>query len=180
MIDCTKIKNYNNFKIISGVISDTQIEELLDFWNQIEIGTITNENTWDTNSEMKTKIDADNRVVEIVGVKKGLIPFLTEILFNCFECVTDSFELEGPHYFTYYPLGGKHSKHKDFIKSFNREWVITLMLNDDFEGGDLIIEGETVPKEKGSVIIYDGNTKHEVTPVTKGQRFVITECAGKI
>jgi predicted 2-oxoglutarate/Fe(II)-dependent dioxygenase YbiX len=53
------------------------------------------------------------------------------------------------------------------------------MLNDDFEGGDLIINQNITPKEKGIAILYNGGLFHEVTPVLFGERFVVTECAGK-
>ena len=91
----------------------------------------------------------------------------------------EDFEIEFPHYFTHYPLGGKHTLHKDFLPTFNRQWVITLLLNDNFEGGELIINGNVTPKEKWSAILYRGDLFHEVTPVSFGERFVVTECAGR-
>ena len=161
-----------------NVISPSQIEYLINYWNNIECKTFTDTNVWDINSTAKTKIVSDIRNVEIIGIKKKSIEFLTEILNNCFSQVMSEFVLEGPHYFTYYPIGGKHSLHGDGIDSFDRKWVITLMLNDDFGGGELVIDGNVMPKEKGCAILYDGNLLHEVREVTSGERFVITECAG--
>jgi predicted 2-oxoglutarate/Fe(II)-dependent dioxygenase YbiX len=54
-----------------------------------------------------------------------------------------------------------------------------LILNDDFEGGELIVNEKVVPKEKGMAILFDGSIFHEVTPVLFGERFVVAECAGK-
>jgi predicted 2-oxoglutarate/Fe(II)-dependent dioxygenase YbiX len=176
---CSNINQFDKFYVIDGVIDDKQIEVLMDYWYKTPIGVYTDKNNWNTTSTTKTKIDATNRVVEIIGIQKYHFEFLSNILTDCFECVIKEFSLEYPHYFTYYPMGGKHSKHRDFIRQFNREWVITLMLNDNFEGGDLVIDGQITPKKKGSVIIYDGSLFHEVTSVVSGERFVITECAGK-
>ena len=53
------------------------------------------------------------------------------------------------------------------------------MLNDDFEGGELIVNNKVVPKEKGMAILFDGSLFHEVTPVLSGERFVVAEVVGK-
>ena len=87
-------------------------------------------------------------MVEIVGIQKGTFPFLSKILENCFSRVIEDFEMEYPHYFTYYPLGGKHTRHTDSSLGFNRDWIITLYLNDDFEGGELVINNQVSPKKK--------------------------------
>jgi predicted 2-oxoglutarate/Fe(II)-dependent dioxygenase YbiX len=176
---CSRIKNFQNFYVIDDVIDNDKIETLINFWYKTPIGVLTDRNIWDTESLTKTKITSVNRIVEIIGIQKYHFEFLTNILTRCFECVIQDFDLEYPHYFTFYPVGGKHTKHSDFIEKFNRDWVLTLMLNDNFEGGDLVINEEFTPKKKGSVIIYNGSLMHEVTPVISGERFVITECAGK-
>ena len=171
--------NNSDFKVLENVITDDEIQILLDHWNSIECDIFSNVNKWDNSSKTKTKIDSSTRLVEIVGIQKGTFPFLSKILEDCFSQVIEDFKMEYPHYFTYYPLGGKHTKHTDGISGFNREWVITLYLNDNFEGGELVIGNEVSPIKKGSAVLYNGNTLHEVRPVTKGERFVITECAGK-
>ena len=171
--------NNSDFKVLENVITDDEIQILLDHWNSIECNIFSNINKWDNKSKTKTKIDSSTRLVEIVGIQKGTFPFLSEILENCFSRVIEDFEMEYPHYFTYYPLGGKHTKHTDSSLGFNRDWIITLYLNDDFEGGELVINNQVSPKKKGTAVLFNGYTFHEVRPVTKGDRFVITECAGK-
>ena len=176
---CEKLEDFGDFKIIRNVISDEEIQSLMNFWNSIPSFVEIDVNRWDTTSTSITKINANNRYVNIVGIQKDYLPFVSNIFTECFSCVISEFDLEFPHYFTHYPLGGKHSKHRDFIASFNREWVMTLMLNDDFDGGELIINHKIAPKEKGIAILYNGGLFHEVTPVLFGERFVVTECAGK-
>jgi len=177
---CDRIEHYENFSVIRDVLSIDQIQELMNFWNSIEIKHYSEKNNWDVTSPYKTKISASNRNVEIVGIQKGQFPFLTEVLSECFECLIGDHDLEFPHYFTHYPVGGKHSPHYDYIKTFQRDKVISLVLNDYYQGGELEINGVDTPNEKNIAIIYDGSLKHQVKSVTFGSRFVITECATKI
>ena len=58
----------------------------------------------------------------------------------------------------------------------DRKLSLTLMLNDDYEGGDFeIIYGRydepiKIPKEKGKIIVFPSFLFHRVTPVTRGIR----------
>jgi len=58
-----------------------------------------------------------------------------------------------------------------------RKLSLSLLLNDDFEGGEFVINsGEeknltTVPLKKGSAIVFPSFLIHKVTPVTKGNRY---------
>jgi predicted 2-oxoglutarate/Fe(II)-dependent dioxygenase YbiX len=52
--------------------------------------------------------------------------------------------------------------------------VIQLSKENDYEGGNLIIDGEYYPREKGTVIIFRSNIKHQVTEITSGKRIVFT------
>jgi PKHD-type hydroxylase len=58
----------------------------------------------------------------------------------------------------------------------DRKLSLTLMLNDDYDGGDFeIIYGKfnepiKIPKEKGKVIVFPSFLFHRVTPVTRGIR----------
>jgi hypothetical protein len=176
---CAKIEDFGDFKIIRNVISDNEIQSVINFWNSFNSFIDIDINVWDTTSTSITRINASNRFVDIVGIQKNDLPFLSDIFSKCFGCILTDFNLEFPHYFTHYPIGGKHSKHRDFIPSFNIKWIMILMLNDDFEGGELIVNEKVVPKEKGMAILFDGSIFHEVTPVLFGERFVVAECAGK-
>ena len=176
---CERLEDYGDYKVLRNVITESEIEKLMKFWYNQNSFVNVQLNKWDTSSKSVTKINASNRIVDIIGIQKDELPEITEIFQSCFGCVMEDFEIEFPHYFTHYPLGGKHTLHKDFLPTFNRQWVITLLLNDNFEGGELIINGNVTPKEKWSAILYRGDLFHEVTPVSFGERFVVTECAGR-
>jgi len=59
----------------------------------------------------------------------------------------------------------------------NADMSMTIFLNDDYEGGELVIKVgniETSHKPKaGTVIIYNTGALHKINPVTKGDRKVI-------
>jgi PKHD-type hydroxylase len=59
----------------------------------------------------------------------------------------------------------------------NRKLSMTLQLSDsnDYEGGELLLHlshnPTVIPKQKGMVVFFPSHTLHEVTPVTKGERY---------
>lgn len=81
--------------------------------------------------------------------------------------------------FSWYKEGDEYGYHNDSypIRQVFPNLNYTVYLNDDFEGGELIIKVgnvEVVTKpEKGKFIIYDSNLQHRVAPVTKGERKVM-------
>lgn len=180
-----ELKHGENFSYVENVISNEEIDILMNYWGNIDIGTVLiGTNQWDVWSPKKTVIDKDFRLVEIVGIPKNKISFLSEKIKTIFSIVVDyDFGIEGPHYFTKYTTGGFHTLHVDggTYNNVTRDKVITIQLTDgqEYEGGDLIINGEVAPRKKGTFILYSGMDPHEVTEVTKGERFSITECAGE-
>ena len=58
---------------------------------------------------------------------------------------------------------------------------MSVQLSDEntYEGGDLILHfgGEhfTSPRVKGSVIVFDSRLTHEVTPITRGERYSLVK-----
>jgi len=179
-----KLKHGENYSYVENILSKNQIEYLIQYWNKLELGNILiDSNEWDIWSPKKTSMSHHKRKVEICGIPKNHIPFLTNKIKDIFKLIIDyNFGIEGPHYFTSYSQGSFHSKHKDFgtYNGVNRQKVITIQLSDNYEGGDLIINGEIAPKSLGTAILYNGDDIHEVTEITKGHRFSITECAGQI
>jgi len=80
--------------------------------------------------------------------------------------------------------GGKYDYHMDTIMGSNkpttmfetRKLSVTLVLNDDFEGGEFQVnngqekDAETIPTGKGKLILFPSFMIHRVKPVTKGVR----------
>ena len=88
---------------------------------------------------------------------------------------------------TRYTEEGFYDWHRDGIGSHNevtnepdnkfrhgntRKLSMSIILNDDFEGGDFEIYGEDTPElPKGSVIVFPSFIQHRVASVTKGTRY---------
>tara|TARA_Y100000590_G_scaffold214446_1_gene243122 strand:+ start:561 stop:1160 length:600 start_codon:yes stop_codon:yes gene_type:complete len=91
---------------------------------------------------------------------------------------------------TRYAKGGFYKWHKDgtgshreiyvgdnkFLHGNTRKLSMTIVLNDEYEGGDFQIRGDynitKVPKlGRGSIIIFPSFMDHRVTPITKGIRY---------
>jgi PKHD-type hydroxylase len=90
-----------------------------------------------------------------------------------------------PMQITKYQVGGFYEFHKDGngftrdvsdknIVTYNktRKLSMTVVLNDDYEGGEFEFLGNGKIKEKmGTVIVFPSYMQHRVLPVTKGVRY---------
>jgi len=92
---------------------------------------------------------------------------------------------------TKYKKGDYYKKHIDFgydrnQRAHTRKLSSTLQLSDsdEYEGGDLIfhIDGFVqhedtvkVPRNKGTLVVFDSRLPHEVTPITSGNRYSVVK-----
>jgi len=87
---------------------------------------------------------------------------------------------------TRYTKGGFYSWHRDgigshrevhnepnnkFLHNNTRKLSMSIILNDDFEGGNFEFSREQLELSKGSVIVFPSFIDHRVSPVTKGKRY---------
>ena len=59
----------------------------------------------------------------------------------------------------------------------DRSFAVSLNLNDDFEGGELVFpeySGVKVSPPAGGAAVFSCSVLHEALPVTRGRRFVLT------
>jgi|TARA_B100001094_G_C18114935_1_gene763400 PKHD-type hydroxylase len=87
---------------------------------------------------------------------------------------------EGLQFTHYTAPGGKYGVHTDSgpgacIRKLS--FVIQLSNSTDYEGGDLTLhlsdDPLVIPKKKGTICFFPSYVLHEVTKVTKGQRFSV-------
>lgn len=57
------------------------------------------------------------------------------------------------------------------------DYSYTVFLNDNYEGGELQIEDQSIKGKQGQIVIYDNKLRHRVTEITNGTRFA---CVGWI
>ena len=72
---------------------------------------------------------------------------------------------------------GEYKEHIDHFDLHPRVLSCSIILNDDYEGGDFsFFEGEhIIPKKTGSAVVFPSNFcfPHSVTPVTNGDRHAV-------
>jgi predicted 2-oxoglutarate/Fe(II)-dependent dioxygenase YbiX len=81
-----------------------------------------------------------------------------------------SYSAEGGHFF------GAH-RDNGAPNTADRAFAVSLILNDDFEGGELIFpeySGVRVSPPKGAAAVFSCSLLHQVVPVTRGRRFSLT------
>ena len=73
-----------------------------------------------------------------------------------------------------WPEGSYHPEHYDRRKNEIDKWAFFLYLNDDFKGGELVVEGKEIIPEIGKLVIFEaGKIKHKVNKVLKGNRYTL-------
>lgn len=63
--------------------------------------------------------------------------------------------------------------HVDKMHRHKTSWTCVGFLNDNYIGGDLIIENVTITPEKNTLVIFHGDLKHMVSKVLSGDRYTI-------
>jgi predicted 2-oxoglutarate/Fe(II)-dependent dioxygenase YbiX len=77
-----------------------------------------------------------------------------------------------------YNKGDKFAKHMDSGAQYNRVYSMGLLLNDEFEGGDFVVDINTnksisANKQIGNCYLFDSSLQHEVKEITNGNRNVV-------
>lgn len=76
-----------------------------------------------------------------------------------------------------YEVGDLQSEHVDTAWRINPKYRVHAVwitpLNNDYEGGDLYVEGKLIEQVIGIPIKHLRTTPHEITEVTKGTRYSI-------
>jgi len=131
-----------------------------------EIINISSENTILKNPSVRKEIDK-----KIFDVVSNIITDLK----NKFNTITIS--QDSGYDLLKYTSGGFYSQHTDSFTEHPRTISCSLILNDDYEGGEFaFFDRELIYKlKKGSIITFPSNYlyPHEIMPVSKGTRYSI-------
>ena len=74
-----------------------------------------------------------------------------------------------------YETGGHYGGHFDSpeIGGTSHNYSFTIFLNDDYRGGELVVEDKIIKPKQGHIYIYPSDKFHSVNEVTAGTRFAI-------
>lgn len=84
-----------------------------------------------------------------------------------------------PPRYNRYTVGDEYKPHTDapFMEveggKIRTDLSLTIWLNDDYEGGELVIDGMPHKGKPGQAVLYSGSTIHGVNPVTRGERICL-------
>ena len=74
-----------------------------------------------------------------------------------------------------YEKGGHYGGHFDSpeIGGTSHNYSFTIFLNDDYRGGELVVEDKIIKPKQGHIYIYPSDKFHSVNEVKHGTRFAI-------
>ena len=67
----------------------------------------------------------------------------------------------------------------DKLHTHFQAWTSIVFLNDDFDGGELIIDNCIIKPKKNQLILFTGNLPHVVAPIINGERFTLVSISEK-
>ena len=145
-----------------------------------------NQKKWDKHTWEGRQYDID-QVFDVVGGYTDLQMELAPFIEQAFNTYIEKFKIQGGAIenfsavrFNKYKEGTAMLKHYDHIRSLfdgPKRGVPILsivgLLNDDFEGGEMIVKDTHFPLKQGDIIIMPSCFiyPHEITTVTKGTRY---------
>ena len=61
--------------------------------------------------------------------------------------------------------------HKDGSFKENNDWTSVCYLNDDFEGGETLIEDKSIKPKKGTLVVFPSKKMSHGVSLVKGNRY---------
>ena len=160
--------------IISYPYNDKNWEESLPVWDEKENYLITSRRKCD-------KIEVTTAGDNYIEVDHILYTRLNSTMIKYIEGSYCSIGYDTGYTLLRYNKDGGYIRHIDAATEYHRRLSTILLLNDDFEGGELTFFGDggideyTPNFNKGDVIIFpsDFMYPHTVKPITSGKRYVV-------
>jgi hypothetical protein len=105
--------------------------------------------------------------------KNNETSFVWEKLFNFFENTSNKKLYKWPmeFYLMKYDKGDRFKLHND--ARGGRIYSIGICLNDEYDGGDFLVEKNEITKTTGNAYFFEAIKEHEVTEITNGIRWSI-------
>ncbi len=104
---------------------------------------------------------------------------LSKVILPIWEQAISFYGMETTHIEEYeikrYNIGDYVTEHVDqfygTMGNTERKLTMLIQLNEGYEGGDLMVAKNSMPKTAGTVIVIPSFYIHEVLPITKGERW---------
>ena len=156
--------------IVPDVISETLAQRLIAYLDNNQDKAEINSGSYKSRAHihppMDLELELDNKL------SKSMLPEIRKVFYSDIShretykvCCYDS------------QVGGTFGRHRDtIVPHLHRRYAMTLILNDDFEGGGVMFPeyNETiVHAPKYSAIIFPGSLYHQVKEIGKGKRYVV-------
>ena len=179
--DVWQLKNYNRETWCwnDNIFTHDELKKIIKIGNRFGLSKSTIRSNEDPGEYRKSKVSW--------LTPNSLTSWIYERLTKCIIQNNDKFfQYDISHIekiqFTYYNSNneGCYKKHIDPLNNnsvFNRKLSMVLQLSspDEYEGGELRLHTSEDPvlikKQKGYLVTFPSHTLHEVTPVTKGERY---------
>ena len=102
--------------------------------------------------------------------------YLRDVINNDIKKINTNYQCSSFINLLVYEVGDYFNPHTDAQYSIYDDKHPTVLsggylLNDEFEGGDFLIEGIPLNAKIGELFTFSRNIVHEITPVTKGMRY---------
>lgn len=134
-------------------------------------------------------VETCNNIISFCKPRAKLLNDITYSVYSRYDFIDKSSKLQGVPclqkyilgcrwFFTSYDVGGFINIHQDghsTVRHKPSKYTILFYLNDDYEGGELVIPemNLNVKPSSGSIIIMDQETYHYVNKITAGEKNIL-------
>ena len=153
------------FKLFPGLATDEECQSIIDSCKRAPDDRL--QNRWEI-KEFEIPETLIEKAQECLGNEK-IIAERVQCYFegDSFSAHRDAIWLSMP----------KHGVAKEIWKR-DRNLSMSIVLNDEYQGGDLIIEGERVPAKKGDGVLFSAMALHWVEGIWEGCRMSVAVWSG--
>jgi hypothetical protein len=114
-----------------------------------------------------------NESIKIIDDLKNVFSLIIETIPSILEKITKCYSFNEKE-INYNIIDAIITKNIENIETKNCDMKVSILLNDDVEGGGFNFEDEiTTFLEKGSMIIYNSKIKNSITEITKGNQYIL-------
>jgi len=176
-------ENFVPYIFLEKIFTENELQAIISLWSEENArqGTV---------ASTKAKLNFDKRKAKELFIPQQDQEWIYDklesfaIMMNAGRFKLNISGFQGAIRLLQYGEGDFFSWHIDYgsATNSNRKLVICIQLSDEGEyvGGDLqlIHEGISVPRKKGSVVIFPAYLSHRVTPITSGVRYSLVALIG--